>query len=142
MLTHYFDIRILYILQNPQTFSNITNNEHQNPRKIFKHTGKLYIQQSTKISRTEEYLHRVGRTARIGKSGSALLFLQPSELGFLDVLRGRGLTDLREMPLEELMELVISLSLYENGVPSGYVKIAMEIGPFIVDLPIINGNFP
>ena len=44
--------------------------------------GKLYIQQSTKISRTEEYLHRVGRTARIGKSGSALLFLQPSELGF------------------------------------------------------------
>ena len=84
----------------------------------------------------------MGRTARIGKSGSALLFLQPSELGFLDVLRGRGLTDLREMPLEELMELVISLSLYENGVPSGYVKIAMEIGPFIVDLPIINGNFP
>ena len=80
--------------------------------------GKLYIQQSTKISRTEEYLHRVGRTARIGKSGSALLFLQPSELGFLDVLRGRGLTDLREMPLEELMELVISLSQYENGVMS------------------------
>ena len=53
------------------------------------------------FSRTEEYLHRVGRTARIGKSGSALLFLQPSELGFLDVLRGRGLTDLREMTLEE-----------------------------------------
>lgn len=51
--------------------------------------------------RTEEYLHRVGRTARIGKSGSALLFLQPSEQGFLEVLRGRGLTDLREMSLEE-----------------------------------------
>ncbi|CAE7769643.1 RH17 [Symbiodinium sp. CCMP2456] len=53
--------------------------------------------------RTEEYLHRVGRTARIGQQGSALLFLQPSELGFLDVLRSRNLTDLREMQLEELL---------------------------------------
>jgi len=52
--------------------------------------------------RTEEYLHRVGRTARIGRAGNALLFLQPSEVGFLDVLRGRGLTNLREMDPEEL----------------------------------------
>ena len=43
----------------------------------------------------------MGRTARIGQQGSALLFLQPSELGFLDVLRSRNLTDLREMQLEE-----------------------------------------
>ena len=27
-------------------------------------------------------------------------------------------------------------------VPSGYVKIAIENGPFIVDLPIENGDFP
>ena len=26
--------------------------------------------------------------------------------------------------------------------PSGYVKIAIEHGPFIVDLPIENGDFP
>ena len=26
--------------------------------------------------------------------------------------------------------------------PSGYVKIAIEHGPFIVDLPIKNGDFP
>ena len=45
----------------------------------------------------------MGRTARIGKAGNALLLLQPSELGFLDVLRGRGLTDLREMRLEDLV---------------------------------------
>ena len=35
--------------------------------------------------------------------------------------------------------------LWENhgeymGIPSGYVKIAIENGPFIVDLPIKNGD--
>lgn len=34
-----------------------------------------------------EYIHRVGRTARAGKEGKALLFLLPSELGFLRYLK-------------------------------------------------------
>ena len=28
------------------------------------------------------------------------------------------------------------------GLPSGYVKIAIEKSPFIVDFPIKNGDFP
>lgn len=35
----------------------------------------------------KEYIHRVGRTARAGGRGSALLFLLPSELGFLRYLK-------------------------------------------------------
>eukprot|EP01091_Cochliopodium_minus_P010493 TRINITY_DN2791_c0_g1_i1.p1 TRINITY_DN2791_c0_g1~~TRINITY_DN2791_c0_g1_i1.p1 ORF type:complete len:518 (+),score=164.59 TRINITY_DN2791_c0_g1_i1:223-1776(+) len=35
----------------------------------------------------KEYIHRVGRTARAGKKGKALLFLLPSELGFLKFLK-------------------------------------------------------
>jgi len=53
--------------------------------------------------RAEEYLHRVGRTARIGKQGNALLFLQPSEIGFLDFLRQRGLQNLRELTPQQLI---------------------------------------
>eukprot|EP01007_Sphenomonas_quadrangularis_P000922 NODE_1787_length_759_cov_129.426761_g1495_i0.p1 GENE.NODE_1787_length_759_cov_129.426761_g1495_i0~~NODE_1787_length_759_cov_129.426761_g1495_i0.p1 ORF type:complete len:229 (-),score=98.33 NODE_1787_length_759_cov_129.426761_g1495_i0:71-736(-) len=34
-----------------------------------------------------EYIHRVGRTARAGKSGNALLFLLPEEVGFLSYLK-------------------------------------------------------
>jgi ATP-dependent RNA helicase DDX18/HAS1 len=34
-----------------------------------------------------EYIHRVGRTARAGGRGKALLFLLPSELGFLKYLK-------------------------------------------------------
>lgn len=33
-----------------------------------------------------DYIHRVGRTARAGKSGKSLLFLLPSEQGFLQFL--------------------------------------------------------
>jgi ATP-dependent RNA helicase DDX31/DBP7 len=32
----------------------------------------------------EEYVHRVGRTARLGQSGEALLFIQPAERGYVD----------------------------------------------------------
>ncbi|KAL4537162.1 hypothetical protein Ndes2526B_g04926 [Nannochloris sp. 'desiccata'] len=32
----------------------------------------------------EEYVHRVGRTARLGQSGEALLFIQPAERGYID----------------------------------------------------------
>jgi len=35
----------------------------------------------------KEYIHRVGRTARAGTSGRALMFLLPEELGFLQYLR-------------------------------------------------------
>ena len=36
---------------------------------------------------TLEYVHRVGRTARMGERGQAIIFLEPSELQYLEVLR-------------------------------------------------------
>ena len=45
-----------------------------------------------------------------------------------------------------LTDLTMSLVNLEMGplacIPSGYVKIAIENGPFIVDFPIKNGDFP
>ena len=38
---------------------------------------------------TEDYVHRVGRTARIGHDGISFLFLQERELGFIDLLHDR-----------------------------------------------------
>ncbi|CAD7963825.1 unnamed protein product [Amoebophrya sp. A25] len=35
----------------------------------------------------EEYLHRIGRTARCGQSGNSILFLQPNESVYLDMLQ-------------------------------------------------------
>jgi len=38
----------------------------------------------------EEYVHRVGRTARAGKGGASFLFLQPGELAYLRLLEEKG----------------------------------------------------
>ena len=51
------------------------------------------------------YVHRVGRTARMGKVGEAMLFLMPSERGYLDNLETRGvqLRPLNVLPALDLL---------------------------------------
>ncbi|KAI9245234.1 P-loop containing nucleoside triphosphate hydrolase protein, partial [Phascolomyces articulosus] len=39
----------------------------------------------------KDYVHRVGRTARLGKAGSAALFLLPSEMEYVDILKAQDL---------------------------------------------------
>lgn len=36
-----------------------------------------------------DYVHRVGRTARAGRSGSAVLFLAPNEVEFIRTLESK-----------------------------------------------------
>ena len=49
--------------------------------------------QSDPPQQTDEYLHRIGRTARIGNDGSALLFLAPNESSYIEHLRSKCLED-------------------------------------------------
>lgn len=71
-----------------------------------------WIVQYDPPQRVEEYLHRVGRTARIGRAGNAVIFLQPSELGFLDLLRDKGVADIRKLDARQLIN-----SLLNHGAP-------------------------
>ena len=48
------------------------------------------IQYNPPVS-AEDYVHRVGRTARVGKCGEALIFLSPSETEFVSRLAARGI---------------------------------------------------
>ncbi len=43
-----------------------------------------------------QYIHRVGRSARAGRTGSSLIFLSPKEESFIDFLR------MRKVPIEEI----------------------------------------
>ncbi|KAG7480430.1 hypothetical protein MATL_G00056010 [Megalops atlanticus] len=49
-----------------------------------------------------EYVHRVGRTARIGSHGSSLLFLTPSESAYLNVLANHNIS-LSELKMEDIL---------------------------------------
>ena len=50
----------------------------------------------------KEYLHRAGRTARLGQRGHAVLMLHPSELPFLSLLREAGVSQLKELKFASL----------------------------------------
>ena len=54
---------------------------------------------------TNRYVHRVGRTARMGKVGEAVLFLMPSERAYLGNLEARGvqLRPLNVLPALDLL---------------------------------------
>ncbi|KAJ1875911.1 ATP-dependent RNA helicase dbp7 [Coemansia sp. RSA 990] len=62
----------------------------------------------------ESYLHRVGRTARLGRAGEAVLFLLPSESKYLDLLEEKGLR-----PDDESMESVLKLMAKHEGARKG-----------------------
>lgn len=58
--------------------------------------------------RPEEYVHRAGRTARIGAEGKVVLLLFPSEVGFLDVLAQRNI-QLDQMDLKGALSKVFTI---------------------------------
>ncbi|KAJ2725182.1 ATP-dependent RNA helicase dbp7 [Coemansia sp. Benny D115] len=60
------------------------------------------------------YLHRVGRTARLGKVGEAILFLLPSETAYLSLLQEKGIR-----PDDESVEAVLKLMAKHEGIHKG-----------------------
>ncbi|XP_046842206.1 probable ATP-dependent RNA helicase ddx31 [Xenia sp. Carnegie-2017] len=80
-----------------------------------------------------DYVHRVGRTARIGNSGHALLFLLPSEVAYLKLLNSQNLR-LRELKMDEIHEGFRSLYPAETGsIQNMITEVQMKFEEFVVD---------
>lgn len=77
-------------------------------------------------SETTEYVHRVGRTARLGKSGSAVLFLSPHESEYVKILASHGL-HLKQMKSDHLLA-----SLREVAPPSSNDASALLCRPQVL----------
>lgn len=56
-----------------------------------------------------DYVHRVGRVARAGKAGHSLLFLLPSEKGYLDVLQAKGISSLTALSVASTLNQAASV---------------------------------
>lgn len=57
----------------------------------------------------EQYVHRVGRTARIGQKGKGILFLLECEAGFAQYLKTRGVT-IDAIPVDRLAPQVLGFN--------------------------------
>lgn len=68
-----------------------------------------WIVQYNPPTTTADYVHRVGRTARIGAKGSSLIFVLPSEANFIKELEASNMTML-ELTAERILE-----KLYDNA---------------------------
>eukprot|EP01105_Mastigella_eilhardi_P025193 TRINITY_DN6775_c0_g1_i1.p1 TRINITY_DN6775_c0_g1~~TRINITY_DN6775_c0_g1_i1.p1 ORF type:complete len:635 (-),score=116.21 TRINITY_DN6775_c0_g1_i1:60-1925(-) len=55
---------------------------------------------------TSDYIHRVGRTARIGNSGNACLFLLPAEVTYVTLLKDLGV-QFREIRKQEINKQLV-----------------------------------
>ncbi|XP_068723873.1 ATP-dependent DNA helicase DDX31-like isoform X2 [Montipora capricornis] len=53
-----------------------------------------------------DYVHRVGRTARIGLEGNALLFLTPAEVAYLQTLKQHGIRP-EELLVEDVLKTLV-----------------------------------
>mmetsp|Transcript_14045 Transcript_14045/g.20998 ORF Transcript_14045/g.20998 Transcript_14045/m.20998 type:complete len:747 (-) Transcript_14045:29-2269(-) len=64
------------------------------------------------------FVHRVGRTARAGRQGAALIFISEEERPYAELLRGRGVP-MDELDLEDLQALTLDKSLNEPDATGG-----------------------
>jgi ATP-dependent RNA helicase DDX31/DBP7 len=67
----------------------------------------------------KDYIHRIGRTARVGKQGQAYIFLLPSEVEYVDLL-GEYKCNLKEQELPEILERLLALSTSNNAKKSKF----------------------
>ncbi|CAN0923790.1 DEAD-box ATP-dependent RNA helicase 17 [Linum grandiflorum] len=76
-----------------------------------------------------EYVHRVGRTARLGEKGDSILFMQPVEVDYLQELEKHGVS-LTEYPVVKILD---SFPLY-GPTHGGKKSVFLDLHPFVVAL--------
>lgn len=62
----------------------------------------------------EDYIHRVGRTARIGNAGNSILFVLPSEMPFVELLQKSNI-QLKEQSFEKILQKLDSPRVKVEG---------------------------
>ncbi|XP_041793365.1 probable ATP-dependent RNA helicase DDX31 isoform X2 [Chelmon rostratus] len=72
-----------------------------------------WIVQYTPPTAAAEYVHRVGRTARIGGRGSSLIFLTPAETAFINELANHNIS-LSDMKLQDILSSLMIDDTYKG----------------------------
>jgi ATP-dependent RNA helicase DDX31/DBP7 len=71
--------------------------------------------QYTLPSDVKDYVHRIGRTARLGREGNAVSFILPNEKPYVQLLQTKGIVVTEEPGLNYLNDLLGINSLFEKN---------------------------
>jgi len=94
-------------------------------------TGVDLVIQYDPPQQTEEYLHRVGRTARIGQAGRAMIFLLPSEAEYGEAIQAMcPAVVIRKIEQETLMDAFSKA--YGKSLGSEKTSRIRELGSFFM----------
>ncbi|EDR23910.1 ATP-dependent RNA helicase DBP7, putative [Entamoeba dispar SAW760] len=80
---------------------------------------------------TSEYIHRVGRTARIGRNGNALLMLLESEGEYVNLLRNEGVI-IEEMKRDEVVKS-LNMAGGDKKVISRLHEMQLQVEKLLID---------
>lgn len=84
----------------------------------------------------ESYVHRIGRTGRAGKEGTAITFMTPSEYKKLLQIKRITKTDIRKEKLPEIKDVILSrkhriiesiTNILQEGNLNGFVDMAKDL---------------
>ena len=88
--------------------------------------------QYTGPTSTRDYVHRIGRTARAGSSGSSVIFLTPPEVQFVRVLESRKLRIKQEDMDDVLSKLLVPLSTH-NTVQAAAIALQNDFEELVLE---------
>jgi len=86
-----------------------------------------FVVQYTCPSTIEDYIHRIGRTARIEHNGSSLIFLLPSEINFLKYIQKELEANLIEFEAENILKVLMSFTFGQSRTNKCYREHASKL---------------
>lgn len=90
------------------------------------------VVQYTGPTSTRDYVHRIGRTARAGSSGSAVIFLTPTEVEFVRTLESRRIR-IKQSDMDEILaKLLVPLSRH-NSVQSAAIALQSDFENLVLE---------
>lgn len=81
-----------------------------------------------------DYVHRIGRTARAGSSGSATIFLTPSEIEFVRMLESRRIR-IRQESMDDVLDKLLGPLSKHSSVHNAAIALQNEFETMVIEDP-------
>lgn len=90
---------------------------------VIQYTGPISV---------SDYVHRVGRTARGGQSGSSIIFLTPNEVNFIGKLENCQIR-LQEEKMEACLNQLIAINPQGNSIEEEATRLQMALEKLVTE---------